>query len=439
MKFWASVKNRINNRLRRRNRGTIDSDEDNFDYPTVTLTERFDPADPAPAPMNATTPLRQLTFLYALTKRWAWEAVAFRCQTHPHEATTREQDVNGDTILHWACFGSPPLYVIEAILHACPELATIRNTKGLLPLHTACCYRASPEVIRALVQKFPDSAAMTIATKEERGGSTPLHLLCDYGCQADSLRAILETEAGAASTRKKDRIYRRTALQILNERKNLSEYHSHLAELRRIQGRNPGQPRLFDYEQRPENSFEIVLLLERIKTMGFWEKAQLLALGEYTQQPVSTMEPSNTTVIHALIGLKYCPSSILEMANFMMPHELLRKDEHGDLPLHFACRHANEDVICDVLRAQPKAASLPNADDLLPLQVYLQRDRKRSWNHVIQKLIIAFPLAIEHLDIDRRLYPLIWSRLARPSAISGCNSIDALFLSIQGNPSCFGR
>lgn len=417
----------------------MDSDEDDFDHPTVTLTDRIEHVEHVTDPVNETTPTRQLTFLYALTKRWAWEAVAFRCQTHPQEALTREQDVNGDTILHWACFGSPPLYAVEAILQACPELATIRNTKGLLPLHTACCYRASSDVIRTLVQAYPESAAMTIDTKAEQGGSTPLHLLCDYGCQADSLRAILETEAGAASTRKKDRIYRRTALQILNERKNLSEYHSHLAELRRLQGRNPGQPRLFDYEQSHENNFEIVLLLERIKTMGFWEKAQLLALGEYTRQPVTTIEPPNTTIIHALIGLRFCPSSILEMANFLMPQELLRKDENGDLPLHFAARCANDDVICDVLRAQPKAASLPNSDDLLPLQIYLQRDRRRSWNHVIQKLIIAFPLAIEHLDIDRRLYPLIWSRLARPSVSIGCNSLDALFLSIQGNPSCFGR
>lgn len=426
----ASLRSRIRSRLSRR--GLEGPKDDDFDPPTVTLTTRQYSQAESSSSASASSPT-SLSFLYALATRWAWEAVAFRCETHPHEVLSMEQDLNGDTILHWACFGSPPLFVIETILETCPSLATIPNRKGYLPLHTACCYRASSGVIRALVQVFPQSAGVTIESEtEQHGGSTPLHLLCDYGCQADSLRVILETVPGATSSRQKDWIYRRTALQILNERKNMNEFHSHLAELRRLKGRNPNALAPSEDGQRQDKSMETALLLERIRTMGFWEKAQLLALAEFTQQSVTSVEPAATTVMHALIGLNVSRPAILEFAGFMAPHELLWHDGHGDLPLHLAARCSHDVVICIVLLAETMAACVPNGDGHLPLQIYLARDRQRPWDHVIKKLIVAFPLAIEHLEIDRRLYPLIWSRL------TGTKDADALFLSIQGNPSLFG-
>lgn len=432
-KFWAKF---MRSWKRRRNRTKDQPKRDDFDPPTVTITDRTD-APEEQDQSNAPSDPAFLSFLYALTKRWAWGAVAFRCETHPEEAQSMEQDSNGDTILHWACFGSPPVYVIEAILQVCPELAMIRNHKGFLPLHTACCYRANAGVVRALVQAYPESAGMVIESSAEQGRSRPLHLLCDYGCHADSLRAILATKEGVMSCRKKDWIYCRTPLQILNERKNLNEFHLQMTELRRLRAREPDALVLLQNGDRHDNSMETALLLERIRTMGFWEKAQLLALAEFTQQPVTTLELTNTTVIHALIGLKICPSSILEYAGFLLPQDLVKRDEHGDLPLHFAARRSNDDVICDVLRAQTKAASMPDASGVLPLQIYLERDKQRGWNHVMMKLFVAFPLAIEHLDIDRRLYPLLWSRLSVGASRTPEN-LDALFLSIQGNPSCFG-
>ena len=74
-----------------------------------------------------------LPLLFNLCRRWAWPAIAFRCQTHPHEAAA--QDENGDTALHWAVFGNPPLVAVEALLKACPDLAGKANKDGRVPLH----------------------------------------------------------------------------------------------------------------------------------------------------------------------------------------------------------------------------------------------------------------------------------------------------------------
>ena len=78
---------------------------------------------------------QSLSMLYSLARRWAWPAVAFRCQTHPQEADATFRDHKGDTAMHWACFGNPPSDVIAAMLEACPQLASTPNDTGVLPLH----------------------------------------------------------------------------------------------------------------------------------------------------------------------------------------------------------------------------------------------------------------------------------------------------------------
>jgi hypothetical protein len=86
---------------------------------------------------------RPMPLLYALAKSWAWGAVEFRCETHPEEAAMNWTDIHGDNILHWAVFGKPPLSPVQNILRACPDLAKVRNNKGLFPLHGKYTIHAS--------------------------------------------------------------------------------------------------------------------------------------------------------------------------------------------------------------------------------------------------------------------------------------------------------
>lgn len=90
-----------------------------------------------PTQRRATDPEqhRSLPLLFNLCRRWAWPAVQFRCGTHPHEVDVIFKDQNGDTALHWAVFGNPPEEAIVALLTACPELASVANNEGLIPLH----------------------------------------------------------------------------------------------------------------------------------------------------------------------------------------------------------------------------------------------------------------------------------------------------------------
>jgi hypothetical protein len=78
---------------------------------------------------------RPMPLLYSLARSWAWEAVTFRCQTHPEEAAMNWTDSHGENVLHWSVFGRPPISPVLAMCSACPDLAKVRNNKGMLPLH----------------------------------------------------------------------------------------------------------------------------------------------------------------------------------------------------------------------------------------------------------------------------------------------------------------
>jgi hypothetical protein len=217
----------------------------------------------------------------------------------------------------------------------------------------------------------------------------------------------------------------------------MNEFHAHLAELRRLKHRKPNAMDLQDDGQRQDQSMETKLLLERIQTMGFWEKAELLALAEYTQQPIAPIDQPpgsqpKTTVVHALLGLQHCPPAVLEFATFLIPQALLQKDDQGDLPLHLASKRSCDDMIQDILEAQPLAAAMSDANGAFPLQIYVGRRDVQRWNPLIKKFLVAFPLVVESLNLDHRLYPLLWSRLNQRASINKpSEDLDALFLSIQ--------
>jgi hypothetical protein len=117
---------------------------------------------------------------------------------------------------------------------------------------------------------------------------------------------------------------------------------------------------------------------------------------------------------------------------------LLKKDGNGDLPLHLATRGKCDRMIREILNAQPLAAATPDGTGALPLQIYLDRSDVQSWSPLVKKLIGAYPPAVKRLDLDRRLYPLLWSRLNRhPIIRNPSRDLDTLFLSIQSAPDVF--
>lgn len=208
-----------------------------IDEPVVTIT-----AAPSPShgrsdrsvygPPEGDEFVESLGVLYNLARSWAWAALAHRCTTNPTEVSVDLVNKDGDTALHWTVFGNPPLYAVEALLGACPDLVNVKNAAGNLPLHVACSYRASACVLRSLIAANP-----TTASSPNGRGFTPLHMLCDFDCRLPSIQALLESAEGARTVANTDRIYGRKALHILNERKNLHRFTDQVSKLREARRR----------------------------------------------------------------------------------------------------------------------------------------------------------------------------------------------------------
>lgn len=142
---------------RRRRRGNHHGSDINssggIDFPTITVRNRQQCASTATsdderiqatAATTTTTARTSMPLLYSLARSWAWEAVRFRCQTHPAECSADLIDHRGDNVLHWTVFGRPPVTVVRQLLQTCPELAQRPNKQGLYPLHgesVFLCYR----------------------------------------------------------------------------------------------------------------------------------------------------------------------------------------------------------------------------------------------------------------------------------------------------------
>lgn len=426
----ARVSETIQEVRRRRRRLPVEA---TVSEPTVTVTAKDSDSHQTletntrrePIPASTSLPL-----LYALCKQWAWTAVAFRCETHPAEASAEFRDENGDTALHWVVFGKPPLDVIEAILNACPVLASTPNHVGKLPVHVAAAYRASGNVVRALVKAYPEGCGIPDPGK----GACALHLMCDYGSSVDSIRAVLESEAGVASLKSIDGIFLQTPVQILNLRKNLHLYHRNVSELRNIRRKQEAlrAAMLLDGVDEPNLIQALEDRVEPFRRDDFWQKASLLICAEYTHSIVDDDTDQHGRMLNACTMLWHrCPISLTELALLLHPEQLRQGDDMGRLPLHNATRRPDSTVLLDLLNAWPPATKIPDAGGFLPLQLAIHN--KRGWNDGVGQLLMANPEALEVLDMDDRLYPRIWYKLQQHE------TVDALYESVRATPSLLMR
>ena len=107
-------------------------------------------------------------------------------------------DDHGSNPLHLACWGNPPLEVVQALLKACPPAATDKDILGNTPLHIASGYPGTdPYLIREILEFCPTAAS--IINKE---GLTPLHVACRHAPNnVGVISALIDAHPHALKTR----------------------------------------------------------------------------------------------------------------------------------------------------------------------------------------------------------------------------------------------
>jgi len=105
-------------------------------------------------------------------------------------------DVQLGSPLHYACFHSAPIDVVEFLVSKFPEATRITNENHQSPLHMACM-RSSPniDIIRLLLAEFPTAAQLADAD-----GLTPLHLALQKQPSVELLKVLIGSSPGVLRT-----------------------------------------------------------------------------------------------------------------------------------------------------------------------------------------------------------------------------------------------
>lgn len=407
-----------------------------YDGPIISLTPTNDEDDEDENTNGGSSDdddAGDLGLLYSLAKAWAWPALAHRCETHPWEASPKIVNAEGDTALHWAVFGNPPLYAIEALLRACPDMVNVANAAKQLPLHLACCYRASFEILRALIEINPSTLAVRNGL-----GFYPLHILCDCGCRPECLEVVLQYQEALRTITEQDYTYGRSPLYILNQRKNLATFGGQVEELRRLRQHQRDAVSCGNWTGNDQTS--LCAKLKEAKEMDFWRNARILILAEYRLKRQRSADTKEPTIVQACLGIDHCPPTLLEYAILAYSEELIVADKQGSLPLHHACALCVEQkeiqwLVLEILNANPQAARVPDKHKRLPLEIFLSKSENTTmWSDALRKLILAHPVALDNLQIDSHVYPLVLWRMG-----CGKDTASQIFELIRASPGLFSH
>lgn len=102
------------------------------------------------------------------------------------EEASRRND-RGNLPLHAACSFQPTTEVIEMLIRSYPEGPRVANNIGNLPLHQAAMWQASVEVLDILLEAFPEGSAV-----RNQYGSLPLHMASSNQAKMETIRRLME-------------------------------------------------------------------------------------------------------------------------------------------------------------------------------------------------------------------------------------------------------
>jgi hypothetical protein len=416
--------------------------------------------------------------LHELVAKASWEEVLARLKTHPHEALhvvdsiewlgrpmlvkfALVADDSNITALHLLCVqaNSAPRQVIRAYLKAQPKAIKIFTSDNKSPLWLAVRANASAQKVAILASADPDAILL-----QDSHGTNVFHLLCYRTSPENVIQALMQV-AGAQRTQQ--------ALLACDSRDNHAPIHfacSRISQIRlhdfllvfqqtRIESLalNPLQELCTQYqanflsclrtapipttavsteEPSPYCSPDRKLAIERF---WMWRPTDALFLRRawnmaFTLLGVTTESDLSTyPLLHECLERDVaCTCDMFDYVLCLNPHYACQIRHDGLLPLHVLCRLAAQDGeqhwverIRKLVRLYPKAASIPDPDGLLPLELLISPNI--TFEHA-SPVVEAFPSAVSRFDLPETWYPYVLSKLARQ------DSSNSIFQIIRDTP-----
>jgi ankyrin repeat protein len=153
------------------------------------------------------------SIVYDAAKSQNWAKVMELCASNPHFAKYAGPS-DGMTALHLACqHQCQDPEVFEVLVEASPEVLLVQENTGMVPLHYACRFQASTEVVGRLLHLSPEQGHAAVSKRDERG-KTPLFYAELHGAPpgvVDMLREISPASNATARVEQEDRFDTRPA------------------------------------------------------------------------------------------------------------------------------------------------------------------------------------------------------------------------------------
>lgn len=284
-------------------------------------------------------------------------------------------ECGNETTLHRMIRNDSPFDVVETLIqYAAPEIVQNQDNKGRLPLHCACLFRSSFEIVAALVQAYPDGVRVT-----DHQGKLPIHYACeeraplnvldllmeaypessdikDGVCQylpsdslkksierpADTLRAVFG-EGNFAPPICDDHMF-----LLHNAIRNKHSIHLVLLLLRAfpesclvrdVRGRIPFHYACCDHRKEASVEIAMALLLASpnscavISEEHWGKRTQMM---KFINEMASRKDKNKRHLLHCLAARGLAENSLMILLE-AYPESISLQDIHGMLPFHHAC------------------------------------------------------------------------------------------------------
>lgn len=139
----------------------------------------------------------QAVELHELAK--GWKAAIARATDPVSRHETRIKNDRGNLPLHTAASFRAPIEATEALLEAYPEAAAITNNYGNLALHFTAWKKGPLDVERLLLRVFPEGA-----TQKNNHGNLPLHYAAHYNAPLEVVEALYNAYPEGAHQKNND-------------------------------------------------------------------------------------------------------------------------------------------------------------------------------------------------------------------------------------------
>ena len=152
---------------------------------------------PSPSPPSKAMADPEYVDLHELAK--GWKAALSHCSDPRTRHEARLKNDRGNLPLHSAASFRAPVEVIEALLEAYPEAASMTNNYGNLALHFTAWKKGPLDCMKLLLQVFPEGAA-----QKNNHGNLPLHYAAHYNAPIEVVEALYHAYPDAAHHKNND-------------------------------------------------------------------------------------------------------------------------------------------------------------------------------------------------------------------------------------------